>query len=126
MAQVSKKSDCNAGDLGFIPGMGRFPEAGHGNPLQYSCLESPHKAPVHGVAKNRTRLSDKAHTIISKGFPGGANGKEFTCQCRRCKRSRFDSWMGSLLAIRHQQSWKRPEVFSVAPQVLPSCIKQDF
>ena len=71
VAQVSKESDCNAGDLGSIPGMGRSPEAGYGNPLQYSCLESPHKAPVHGVSKNRTRLSDEAHTIISKGFPGG-------------------------------------------------------
>ena len=37
-----KESACNAGDLGSIPGLGRFPEGGHGNPLQYSCLENPH------------------------------------------------------------------------------------
>ena len=37
-----KESVYNAGDLGSIPGLGRSPEAGHGNPLQYSCLESPH------------------------------------------------------------------------------------
>ena len=38
----SKKSTCNAGDLGLIPGLGRSPGGGHGNPLQYSCLENPH------------------------------------------------------------------------------------
>ena len=35
-----KVSACNAGDLGSIPGLGRSGE-GHGNPLQYSCLENP-------------------------------------------------------------------------------------
>ena len=38
----SKESACNAGDLGSIPGLGRSPGGGHGNPLQYSCLETPH------------------------------------------------------------------------------------
>ena len=33
---------CNVGDLGLIPGLGRSPGGEHGNPLQYSCLESPH------------------------------------------------------------------------------------
>ena len=37
-----KESACNAGDLGLIPGWGRPPEGGHGNPLQYSCLKNPH------------------------------------------------------------------------------------
>ena len=36
-----KESACNAGDLGLIPGLGRSPGGGHGNPLQYSCLENP-------------------------------------------------------------------------------------
>ena len=36
-----KKSSCNAGDLGSIPGLGRFPGGGHGNPLQFSCMENP-------------------------------------------------------------------------------------
>ena len=35
-----KASACNAGDLGSIPGLGRSPEEGNGNPLQYSCLEN--------------------------------------------------------------------------------------
>ena len=38
----SKESAHNVGDLGSIPGLGRSPEGGHGNPLQYSCLENPH------------------------------------------------------------------------------------
>ena len=38
----SKESACNVGDLGSIPGLGRSPGEGNGNPLQYSCLEKPH------------------------------------------------------------------------------------
>ena len=38
----SKESACNVGDLGSIPGLGRSPGGGHGNPLQYLCLENPH------------------------------------------------------------------------------------
>ena len=40
---TSKESACNAGDLGSIPGLGRPPGGEHGNPLQYSCLENPHR-----------------------------------------------------------------------------------
>ena len=36
-----KESTCNAGDLGSIPELGRYPGEGNGNPLQYSCLENP-------------------------------------------------------------------------------------
>ena len=58
-----KASAWNAGDSGSIPGLGRSPGEGNGNPLQYSCLENPMdggawKATVHGVAKSRTPLSD--------------------------------------------------------------------
>ena len=38
-----KESACNAGDLGSIHGSGRSPGGGHGNPLQYSCLENPQR-----------------------------------------------------------------------------------
>ena len=38
-----KESSCNAGDLGSIPGLGRSPGEGNGNPLRYSCLENPHE-----------------------------------------------------------------------------------
>ena len=59
----SKVSAYNAGDLGLIPGPGRSPGEGNGNPLRYSCLENPMGggawwATVHGVTKNRTRPSD--------------------------------------------------------------------
>ena len=37
-----KESACNTGEPGLIPGLGRSPEGGHGNPLQCSCLENPH------------------------------------------------------------------------------------
>ena len=52
----------DGGDMGGIPGWGRFPGEGHGNLLQYSCLENPRdreawRATVHGVAKSWTRLS---------------------------------------------------------------------
>ena len=61
-----KESVCNVGDPGSIPGLGRCPGEGNGNPLQYSCLEKSMDrrtlwATVHGVAKSQTRLSDK-HT----------------------------------------------------------------
>ena len=54
---------CNAGDPGSIPGLGRSPGEGNGNPLQYSCLENPMdrgawRTTVHRVAKSQTRLSD--------------------------------------------------------------------
>ena len=52
-----KESACNAGDLGLIPGSGRSPGGGNGNPLQYSCLENSMdrgawQATVHGVVKS--------------------------------------------------------------------------
>ena len=46
---VIKESTCNAGEPGSIPGLGRAPGEGNGNPLQYSCLGNPMKAVVHGV-----------------------------------------------------------------------------
>ena len=51
-----KNPPANAGDMSSIPGSGRSPEGGHGNPLQYSCLENSMDrgawwATVHGVTK---------------------------------------------------------------------------
>ena len=59
----SKVSACNVGDLGSNPVSGRSLGKGNGNPLQYSCPEKSMdkgawQATVHGVAKNRTQLSD--------------------------------------------------------------------
>ena len=46
-----KESACNAGDLGSIPGLGRFPGEGKGYPLQFSGLENSMDYIVHGVAE---------------------------------------------------------------------------
>ena len=61
---VVKNPPPNAGDvrdMGLIPGLGKSPGRGYGNPLQYFCLENPMdrgawQATVHGVAKNQTGL----------------------------------------------------------------------
>ena len=56
----SKETACNAWDWGLIPGMGRSPGEGNGNPLQYSLVKDSeaYHAIVHGVTKNGTWLSD--------------------------------------------------------------------
>ena len=56
-----KASACNLGDLGSIPGSGRSPGEGNGNPLQYSCLENPRDrgawwAAIYGVTQSQIRL----------------------------------------------------------------------
>ena len=58
-----KESSCNVGDLGLIPGWGKSPGEGHGNPLQYSCLDNPMErgawwTTVQRVAKSQTWLND--------------------------------------------------------------------
>ena len=67
----SKVSILNAGDLGSIPGSGRSPGEGHGNPLQYSCLENPMDrgawwATIHGVAKSWTLDMTEKLTLSSE------------------------------------------------------------
>ena len=74
---MAKNPPAKAGDAGSIPGSGRSPGEGNGNPLQYSCLENSMdreawRATLHGVIKSQTRLSARAHThthtlIIKKG-----------------------------------------------------------
>ena len=65
----NKESACNAGNLGSIPGLGRSPEEGNGNTLQYSCLENPKdrrawQATVPGVKKSWIQLSDFTFTFL--------------------------------------------------------------
>ena len=60
--------------LGSIPGLGRSPGEGNGNPLQYSCLENPMDrgswwAIAHRVAKSRTRLSNFTFTFFHEKTP---------------------------------------------------------
>ena len=58
-----KNPPANAEDAGSIPGLGRSPGEGNGNPLQYCCLENPMdrgawRVTVHGIAKRQTLLSE--------------------------------------------------------------------
>ena len=72
VALVVKNLSASAGDIrnrGSIPGSGRPSGGGHGNPLQYSCLENPMDrgawwASAHRVTESRAWLSDSAHTTI--------------------------------------------------------------
>ena len=71
-SQVVKNQPASTGDIrdvSSMPGSGRSLGGGHGNPLQYSCLENPKDrgawlATVHGITKNQTLLRDLAHNNI--------------------------------------------------------------
>ena len=63
-SSVGKESACNAGESGSVPGSGRSPGEGNGNPLQYSCLENPMdreawRATVHGATRVEHDLQTK-------------------------------------------------------------------
>ena len=68
-ALVVQNLPASAGDVGWTPGSGRSPGEGHGNPLQYSCLENPMDRgawrvhTVHRAAKSCTWWSDLAHQV---------------------------------------------------------------
>ena len=67
LLKVVKNPPTSAGDTSLIPGSERSPGGGHGNPLQYSCLENPMvrgawQATVHGVTKSWTWLSHQVHS----------------------------------------------------------------
>ena len=70
VGSVVKNPSANAGDASFIPGLGRSPGGGNGNPPQYSCLEN-HEQRSHagyspwGHKKSRKRLSNHAHITIN-------------------------------------------------------------
>ena len=70
-SSVGKESACSAGDPGSIPGSGKSPGEGNGNPLQFSCLENPMdrgawQATVHGVAKVGHDLETKLLLLLTK------------------------------------------------------------
>ena len=76
---------------------------GNGNPLQYSCLENPKDrvawwAAVYGVTQSWTRLKRLSSSILTLGFPGDSDGKEFICL--QCRRPGFDPWVREI-------SWRR-------------------
>ena len=95
VAQMVKESAYNARDLGLIPGLGRSPGEGNGNPLQYSCLENPMDkwawlvayvpCPVHGGTKsqiwlsNFTKYSFNPQLCVKSLVWGGLDDKKSAC-----------------------------------------------
>ena len=61
-SSVGKESACNAGDPDSIPGSGRSPEEGNGNPLQYSCLGNP----MDRIAWQSMGLQGVGHNLVTK------------------------------------------------------------
>ena len=66
-----KETAYQAGDRGLIPGLGRSPGGGHGNPLQYSCLENPMdrgawRATIHGVTKSGDMTEFNSVQLLSR------------------------------------------------------------
>ena len=61
-------------DVGWMPGLGRSPEGGHRNPLQYSGLENSMDCIVHGVTKSRTRLSGSHFSLSAEGVLLASSG----------------------------------------------------
>ena len=91
-------------DTGSVPGSGRSPGGGHGNPLQYSCLENPMargawRAAVQGVTQSQTRLQRlSTHLALVVNPPAGAGDS----------RHRLDPWVGR---IPWSRKWQPTPVF---------------
>ena len=76
-----KESACNAGDLGSIPGLERSPGEGHGNPLQYSCLENPHGQ--RSLAGSSVEWGRVGHDSATKhSTQGGMTNKWTAISCK--------------------------------------------
>ena len=106
VSQWAKKSAFNAldtGDACSIPGSGRSPGGGHGNPLQYSCLENPMdrgawQAIVHGFAESWTRLKQLSTCALWSlpDFPNPAVGVHHSTLAQFCKAFWERPWFDSL------------------------------
>ena len=83
-SSVGKDSACSAGYPGSIPGLGRFPGGGNGNPFQYSCLENPmdrgaYHAAVHAVTRVGHNLATKLPPIVHGVAKSQAWLSDFHC-----------------------------------------------
>ena len=90
-----KNLPANAGDMALIPGSGRPPGGGNGNPLRYSCLENAMdrgwRTTVHAVSKSRTQLKRPSTANVADidlgsvpglgGSPGGRHGNLLQYSC---------------------------------------------
>ena len=82
VALMVKNLSANAGDVrdvGSIPGFGRYPGEGHGNPLQYSCLENPYgQRTLEGYSpwgRKESDMTERLSTAKHRHFPGGTMSK---------------------------------------------------
>ena len=123
-----KASASNVGDLGSIPGSGRSPGEGNGNPLQYSRLESPMdreawQATVYGFAKSQTRLSDFTFPYNEKDFwvlvLEGLGGLHRTVQLQLL----WHQWLGHRIGLYRDTEWlglvtnrDHSDIFEIAPK----------
>ena len=113
---VVKNLPANSGDAGSMPGSGKSPAEGHGNPLQCSCLENPMdrgawRATVHKVAKSQTRLKQLSNAACTQS-PSNLNRSAYPQQqtgChggRRCiQRSESSCCLGKE-SSHYWDSWK--------------------
>ena len=107
-----KEFICNVGDLGSIPGLGRFPGEENGNSLQYSGLKNStdrgaSQATIHRVTKRRTRLSN-FYSLTHYWASLVAQRYRFWMQCRRLRRCGFYLWVGK---IPWKRAWQPTSVF---------------
>ena len=101
MALVVKNQPANAGDVrevGSIPGLGRSPGGGHGNPRQYPCLENPMdrgawQTTVHGVTKSRTWLKRLSMYLARTHGAQGALLPQAPEPCQETTLSFLRSWV---------------------------------
>ena len=108
-SSISKESACNAGDLGLIPGSGRSPGEGNGNPLLYSCLKNPMDrgawvATFHGVTRVR-------HNLVTKPpppYPWASLVVQSVKNLPTMWRPGFDPWIGK---IPWRMAWHPTPVF---------------
>ena len=104
----SKASPYNSGDLGSVPALGRSPGGGHGNPLQYSCLENPHGqrslecySPWGSKELDRT---ERLRFHFSRSCIGEGNGNPLQCSCLENPRD-WEAWWAAVYGV--TQSWTR-------------------
>ena len=126
VSQMVKESACNAGDQGLIPGSGRSPGEGNGDPLQYSCLESPMGGgawwgPGQWGWKESLDTTDRlTHTLPTRGsqrkkcesFWGAERGPK-ALWCRPC-------WSLSSFVLA-ERWWTRPSHF-LSPSLRSVCL----
>ena len=106
VVQVAKNPPANKGDvrdMGSVPGLGRSPGGGHGNPLQYSCLENPKdrgawRARAMGSQRVGHDWSHSEHTSICNFL--------WKCIKNRCSERRKDAWCSRHgMMLMAQSSW---------------------